>query len=287
MQDSCVGAVAQDQFGVCVMPAVSSVSKSKKRKTTKPSRPLSPFRPQKTAFQPPHACWEVVLANPHTAHILSKWRWLWLLPQVSSAFRAGLQQEIWLRSMCKLDIEPLIWKAKANELFALTPNDFQHARCFVVCTRSYRETHLMYRTTVLQLAFKKHGDSFRALNDAFLKRQEAKRKRRAKQAAENEIKRMRLEETKSARQRELDAMLAAEGIPVGGFYYSDCIEGKAVINMSEFRFRHYIATTGVREYDKIIEQLRRENDDRFYSGIHADAREILHDRLVQRGISFL
>ena len=64
------------------------------------------------------------------------------------------------------------------------------------------------------------------------------------------------------------------------------MNGAAEIRLSEFRFRHYTATTGSREYDGIINSLRRENVQHFYRGIHAEAREIFHARLVGRGVSF-
>ena len=87
------------------------------------------------------------------------------------------------------------------------------------------------------------------------------------------------------RQQAIDAMLAAEGIAPDGYYYRDCIKGEVEIDITEFRFRHYIATTGAHEYEDIVEELRDEHG-RFYSGIHADAREIIDGRLTQRGIYF-
>ena len=88
-----------------------------------------------------------------------------------------------------------------------------------------------------------------------------------------------------SRQQEINAMLAAESIPPDGYYYRDCIEGIVEIDITEFRFRHYIATTCALEYDDIVEKLR-EDYGRFYSGIHSDAREIMDGRLEQRGVSF-
>ena len=140
----------------------------------------------------------------------------------------------------------------------------------------------MRRKDVLQLALQKHGNSFKAINDAFLKRREATRMRRDKIAS----KRAQKERVKQNKKKELDAMLAAEGIPAEGYYYNDCVNGDLEIDMYEFRFRHYIATTGSREYEGIINLLLKENDRHFYRGIHADAREVFHARLVARGVSF-
>lgn len=88
------------------------------------------------------------------------------------------------------------------------------------------------------------------------------------------------------RMREIDAMLAVEGIPPGGYYYNDCINGRVEkTDVTEFRFRHYIVTTGAREYEYIVEELR-DNCGRFYPGIHAEAREVFEKRLEERGIHF-
>jgi len=150
----------------------------KKRKTA-PTKE-KPFRPQTTAFQPSHTCWEVVLANPTILSVLTEWRWLWLLPQVCRAFRHGLQPERCFRGMCAADVRPVIWKSKANDLFALSRVALDNVKCTVVtgvgCMR-YKETHLMRRDAVLQLALAKHGDSFAAINAAFVKRA-AKKKRK-------------------------------------------------------------------------------------------------------------
>ena len=152
--------------------------KKRKKAATTTTTKKTPFRPQTTAFQPLHTCWEVVLANPAILSVLTEWRWLWLLPQVCRAFRHGLQPERCFRGMCAADVRPVIWKSKANDLFALSRAALDHVECTVVagvgCMR-YKETHLMRRDTVLQLALAKHGDSFAAINAAFVKRA-AKRK---------------------------------------------------------------------------------------------------------------
>ena len=62
-------------------------------------------------------------------------------------------------------------------------------------------------------------------------------------------------------------------------------KGEAEIDMAEFRFRHYIATTGSVEYEEIVEQLR-EDYGRFYAGIHEEARDVIGGRLRKRGVCF-
>lgn len=157
---------------------------AKRTSSRKPAPP--PFKPQKTAYSPPDLCWEIVLSNPQTtaAHLRS-WRWIWLLPQVARAFRAGLEQERWMRSMCADESKSLmmmmIWKSKANAIFALTASDMADVVCKVVRGVGWmkcRETHLMRCDTILQLALDKHGGTFKSINDAFLKRAEAKRMRK-------------------------------------------------------------------------------------------------------------
>lgn len=162
--------------------AASEDKNKKPKKKPKTTQKLTPFKPQKTAFQPPDICWEVVLANPHTAVALAQWRWLWLLPQVCRAFHDGVQPGRWVRTMCAADSRPTIWKAKANALFALTPRDMANVKCTVVEGTGfmrYKETHLMRRDTVLELALAKHGGTYAAINSAFLKRVEAKEMRKA------------------------------------------------------------------------------------------------------------
>ena len=151
--------------------------------TVKPKRPKAtpPFRPQATAFQPPDTCWEAVLANQRALAVLAEWRWLWLLPQVCRAFRRGVQPELGVRSMCAADAGPMIWKSKANDLFALGRADLagiEHAVVMGTGWARYKETHLMRRDAVLQLALAKHGGTYAAINGAFLKRARAREERR-------------------------------------------------------------------------------------------------------------
>lgn len=139
------------------------------------------FKPQNSSFQPPHLCWEVILANPQTIATLKEWYWLWLLPQVCRAFKSGVQAEHWFRLMCASDIKPLIWKGKANAVFALTRRDMESVKYTAIEGKgymSYKEVHLMRRDTILGLALAKHGNSFAAINRAFQKRLEKRKKRR-------------------------------------------------------------------------------------------------------------
>ena len=87
------------------------------------------------------------------------------------------------------------------------------------------------------------------------------------------------------RKQTIDAMLAAEGITPDGNYYRECINGEVEIDITEFRFRHYVATTCASEYAEIVMELRDDNGS-FYSDIHTDARERIAARLYQRGIGY-
>ena len=116
-----------------------------------------------------------------TAAALASWRWVWTLSQVNKGFRAALMRTDWIRSMCAFDRRPTIWKKKADDLFALKPGELdgvdvevQFGTCYMRC----KETHLMYRTAVLELALAKHGGTFEGINAVFLLR----RKRRESRA---------------------------------------------------------------------------------------------------------
>ena len=90
----------------------------------------------------------------------------------------------------------------------------------------------------------------------------------------------------SQRRERIVAMLGAEGIAADGCYFTDCLLGTKEVDMREFRLRHYIATTGAAEYERIVRQFRRGNGGRFFSGIHAEARAVFKNRLMQRGVRF-
>ena len=86
------------------------------------------------------------------------------------------------------DKKPSIWKSKANDLLALTAKDLQDVECSVVCGTGrsrYKETHLMHRQTLLQLALSKHGGNFCKINAVFLKKNAAAAVRKEKNRCNN------------------------------------------------------------------------------------------------------
>ena len=156
--------------------------KPKKPRAKPPPKPKAPppFAPQKTDFRASHVSWDVILSNQATAETLGGWKWLWTLAQVFGTLPHADEMMRW---MCVADRRPLIWKKKANELFALTPVDLMHAHVETVYGsnawgRSY-EVHLMCRADIIKLALAKHGGNFSGINAAFLARKSrnAKRKR--------------------------------------------------------------------------------------------------------------
>ena len=145
-----------------------------RRRSTKPAE--AAFAPQKTAFRAAHVCWDVVLCNQHTAAALGSWRWLWTLAQVFGTLPHADQMMQW---MCLADRRPVIWKKKANELFALTPADLMHTHFETVVGKTWRrEIHLLFRCDALKLAMEKHGSAFSAINAAFLARKHRNAKRK-------------------------------------------------------------------------------------------------------------
>lgn len=100
---------------------------------------------------------------------------------------------------------------------------------------------------------------------------------------------------RTERRHQLEALLSAEGIPAVGYYYERCLAGDAAIDMSEFRLRHFAATTGRAEYEAIVDELARETfseyDDEeegriYYRGINADALYTFRRRLEASGMDF-
>ena len=133
-------------------------------------------------------CWDVILMQQQTAVTLASWRWIWTLSQVNKGFRAALMRTDWIKSMCAFDKRPMIWKTKANDLFALNPSELNgievEVQCGTGCLR-YKEVHLMYRMAVLELALSKHGGAFEGINAVFLlrrKRRESRVMKRDRQA---------------------------------------------------------------------------------------------------------
>jgi hypothetical protein len=149
-----------------------------------------PFSPIKTTLlntPQQQLCWDFILSNPATAAALSSWRWIWVLAQVNKAFRASVQADSWVKWMCVNDTKPSIWKSKANDVLALTAKDLINVHCDVVCGTGcmrYKQTHLMHRHTVLQLALTKHGGSMSKINTVFLKKADAKMERGKKRKQE-------------------------------------------------------------------------------------------------------
>ena len=111
----------------------------------------------------------------HSPTVLSKWRWIWMLRQVCRAFRDLIQPDLWVRWQCASDLRPMIWKKKANDALALTARDLADVDFTVAAVTRYSETHLMSRMTVLEIALAKHGGTFSAINDVFLKRHARKK----------------------------------------------------------------------------------------------------------------
>jgi hypothetical protein len=145
--------------------------------------PQLPFSPAKTHATPSYLCWEILLTNPCTAAALSSWRWIWVLTQVNHTFKASIQADSWVKWMCVSDKKPSIWKSKANDLLALTAKDLQDVECSVVCGTGrsrYKETHLMHRQTLLQLALSKYGGTISKINAVFLKKNAAAAVRKEK-----------------------------------------------------------------------------------------------------------
>ena len=155
---------------------------SRKRKASAVCQAAPPFSPRKTGYSPPDLCWDIILSNPRAAGVLSSWRWMWTLPQVSRAF--ALQRDLWVRWACACDTAPVIWKSKANAIFALTARDMARVGYSVVYSpgwRGHKEIHLMRRAPLLQLALDKHGGTCQGVNAKFLKRAEASRRRASKE----------------------------------------------------------------------------------------------------------
>ena len=80
------------------------------------------------------------------------------------------------------------------------------------------------------------------------------------------------------RRQRMDAILQAEGIVCDGHYYQKCLRGEADIDIEEFRLRYMIATTGAEEYERIVAELREDNDGHYFQGIHAAARDTFKAR---------
>jgi len=99
---------------------------------------------------------------------------------VSRTFRASLQADRWVRWMCENDASPRIWKSKAADVLSLTANDLKDVECEVVCGvgwMKYKQTHLMHRKTLLDMALAKYGGRLDGINAVFLKKAKTRAQR--------------------------------------------------------------------------------------------------------------
>jgi hypothetical protein len=157
----------------------------KKRTSNKPKpKPPAPFKPAATGYRAPSTTWTIVLSAenaPFFDAVLTEWRWLWTLSQVCRDFRDVLTplKTRLMHRMCARDKSERLWKAKANELFALSPTalDTLPRVESVSPMERWRVTHLLRRKDVLALACAKHGPSFEALATAFNARKARRRAR--------------------------------------------------------------------------------------------------------------
>jgi hypothetical protein len=159
-----------------------TVARASKRRR-KAAAAAEPFRPSKRGYAPPGLCWDVVLASPAAAGVLSSLRWMWVLPQVARAFREALVPDQWAGWACAAEAVPPLWKAKANELLALTARDMARVPRAVVVSWGvwgWHEVHLMRPALLLRLALDKHGGTCAGINAAFLKRRDARARREAR-----------------------------------------------------------------------------------------------------------
>ena len=82
--------------------------------------------------------------------------------------------------MCEHDAMPCIWKSKATDVLALTANDLKDVECKVVCGvgwMKYKQTHLMHRKTLLEMALAKYGGKLDGINAVFLRKAKARAQR--------------------------------------------------------------------------------------------------------------
>lgn len=141
---------------------------ARRRKAKKHERDAAPHPLPATAFRPAamtsirapdDVCFEAMLNNAAAAACLRSWRWMFVLPQVCRAWRAAFNPNAWMRWACEEDPMPMIWKAKAMQLFGLARHEIDalpFRRRVYGCWRN-KEVHLLERRRVLQLAMAKHG----------------------------------------------------------------------------------------------------------------------------------
>ena len=89
------------------------------------------------------------------------------------------------------------------------------------------------------------------------------------------------EEARKQRKIMLDERMKKEKLPCEGYFYRECLslDGPEINNatIAELRFRNQIWNN--RRYDNIVQELVNDNDG-YYTGIHAEAREIFRSRFV-------
>jgi len=176
-----------------IVPVAAVKSTGKRKQTKKQGEPkpkktrvLPPpkFVPAKTDFSPPSECWDVVLGSYKTwTPALTSWKWIFTLSSVSKTFADALRpiRTYIIKTMAILD-DNGICKSQSNALFALSPKELSKLPYTVVeINAGYfsRVMHLLSRQSVLDLAFRRNGESFEEINSAFLKRKERLAKLRA------------------------------------------------------------------------------------------------------------
>ena len=127
-------------------------------------------------YRAPTEAWAIVLSvDAVWARELTEWRWLWVLPQVSRLFAETLRplRTRLVQLMCAGDRRGRIWRAKANELFVLSPRELDPLDYVEVPCAWHRRRvmHMLSRAEVLVLAFARHkSERFEALAAAYTKR---------------------------------------------------------------------------------------------------------------------
>ena len=173
---------------VAVAKTTGKRKQTKKQGEPKPKKtrvlPPPKFVPAKTDFSPPSECWDVVLGSYKTwTPALTSWKWIFTLSSVSKTFADALRpiRTYIIKTMAILD-DKGICKSQSNALFALSPKELSKLPYTVVeINAGYfsRVMHLLSRQSVLDLAFRRSGESFEEINLAFLKRKERLAKLRA------------------------------------------------------------------------------------------------------------
>ena len=158
-----------------------------------PAKPSEPFVPTRTGFEPPQACWDIVLGTRATwTGRLRSWRWILQLSLVGKAFADALRPLRTELIAAMADADSLvssvvlhhhsggeragIWKTRANALFGLSmvkelaTLPYRAVELSSLWGRRDRVMHVLSRADVLRLAFARHGHTFEAINDAFISR---------------------------------------------------------------------------------------------------------------------